>query len=121
MSSRTEEVCRFLEWDSRFFGINIGRVNGSRLARDQSEGLLEWCQAQKIDCLYLLAEAGDPETAQLVAERLSVPGFLSAARYEAVKGGPKHLAYYELEHAAVMQSAAYQYVSAHPTAWTQRC
>ena len=69
MSSRTEEVCRFLEWDSRFFGINIGRVNGSRLARDQSEGLLEWCQAQKIDCLYLLAEAGDPETAQLVAEQ----------------------------------------------------
>ena len=26
-----------------------------------------------------------------LAERLSVPGFLSAARYEAVKGGPKHL------------------------------
>src|SRR5262249_28637582 len=56
-----------------------------------------------------------------LAERLSVPGFLSAARYEAVKGGPKHLAYYELEHAAVMQSEAYKYVSAHPTAWTQRC
>ena len=27
-----------------------------------------------------------------MAERLSVPGFLDAARYEAVKNGPKHLA-----------------------------
>ena len=35
-----------------------------------------------------------------LAERLALPGFLSAARYEAVKGGPKHLACYELESAA---------------------
>ena len=37
-----------------------------------------------------------------LAERLSVPGFLSAARYEAVKGGPKHLAMYELESVDVL-------------------
>jgi hypothetical protein len=56
-----------------------------------------------------------------LAERLAIPGFLSAARYEAVKSGPKHLAYYELESAEVLQSEAYKYCSAHPTAWTQRC
>jgi hypothetical protein len=56
-----------------------------------------------------------------LAERLSIPGFLSAARYEAVKGGPKHLAYYELESVEVLESEAYQYVQAHPTEWTQRC
>ncbi len=55
-----------------------------------------------------------------LAERLAVPGFLSAARYEAVKGGPKHLAVYELESALVMQSPAYKKVSANPTPWTQR-
>ena len=32
-----------------------------------------------------------------IEERLSVPGVLSAARYEAVVSGPKHLAVYELE------------------------
>ena len=53
-------------------------------------------------------------------ERMSVPGFLSAARYEAVKGGPKHLAVYELENAAVMESAAYKKVSENPTPWTKR-
>src|SRR5206468_463103 len=50
-----------------------------------------------------------------LAERLSVPGFLSAARYEAVKGGPKHLACYELESVAVLESDAYRHVQAHPT------
>ncbi len=55
-----------------------------------------------------------------LAERLSVPGFLSAARYEAVKGGPKHLAVYELESPAVMESEAYKKVSNTPTAWTKK-
>ena len=56
-----------------------------------------------------------------VAERLAVPGFLSAARYEAVKGGPKHLACYELETAAVLESPAYKKVQTNPTEWTRRC
>jgi hypothetical protein len=55
-----------------------------------------------------------------LAERLGVPGFLSAARYEAVKGGPKHLAVYELESATVMESEAYKKVSNTPTAWTKK-
>jgi hypothetical protein len=55
-----------------------------------------------------------------LAERLSVPGFLSAARYEAVKGGPKHLACYELESPAVLESAAYERVKARPTERTRR-
>ena len=56
-----------------------------------------------------------------MAERLSVPGFLDAARYEAVKNGPKHLACYELESAAVLESPAYKRVLANPTPWTKRC
>jgi hypothetical protein len=56
-----------------------------------------------------------------LAERLAVPGFLSAARYEAVKGGPKHLACYELESAAVLDSPAYKRVQANPSEWTRRC
>ena len=53
-------------------------------------------------------------------ERMAIPGFLGGARYEAVKGGPKHLAVYELESAAVMESPAYKKVQANPTPWTQR-
>src|SRR4030095_12613415 len=56
-----------------------------------------------------------------LAERMAVPGFLNAARSEAVKGGPKHLAVYELESAAVLDSPAYKKVQANPTPWTKRC
>ena len=38
---------------------------------------------------------------------LQVPGFLSAGRYSAVKGGPKYLALYELEDHYVLRSSAY--------------
>jgi len=56
-----------------------------------------------------------------VPERLAVPGFLDGARYEAVKGGPKHLACYELEDVAVLESPAYKRVQQNPTPWTRRC
>ncbi len=38
---------------------------------------------------------------------LEVPGFLSAGRYRALKGGPKYLAMYELEDHNVLRSAAF--------------
>src|SRR5262249_45474662 len=47
--------------------------------------------------------------------------FLGGARYEAVKSGPKHLACYELESAAVLESDAYRRAQANPTPWTKRC
>ncbi len=53
-------------------------------------------------------------------ERMAIPGFLGGARYEAVKGGPKHLACYELESAAVMESPAYKKVQGNPTPWTKK-
>ena len=56
-----------------------------------------------------------------LAERMRIPGFLSGARYEAVKGGPKHLAVYELENIAVLEYDAYMKVRKNPTEWTKRC
>jgi len=53
-----------------------------------------------------------------LAELLSLPGVLNAARYEAVSSGPKHLACYELENAAVMESE--QFKSLKRTEWGSR-
>ena len=36
-------------------------------------------------------------TREHLPERLSAPGFLDAARYEALRGGPRYLAVYELD------------------------
>jgi hypothetical protein len=38
---------------------------------------------------------------------LQIPGFLSAGRYSALRGGPKYLAIYELEDHNVLRSSAY--------------
>lgn len=52
-------------------------------------------------------------------ERRACPGFLSARRFEAIEGGPKYLAVYDLESPDVLTSAAYRKVLAN-NAWTNR-
>ena len=52
---------------------------------------------------------------------LEVPGFLSACRYVALKGGPKYLAMYELEDPTVLRTAAFlDAVRFKPSPWRQK-
>ena len=53
-----------------------------------------------------------------LAELLSVPGILNAARYEAVSSGPKHLACYEIEGTAVFDTDAFK--NRPVTEWAKR-
>ena len=53
-------------------------------------------------------------------ERLSAPGFLDAARYEALRGGPRYLAVYELESVDALHTEEYMRMSNNPTEWTKR-
>ena len=53
-----------------------------------------------------------------LAELLSVPGVLSAARYEATRSGPKHMAVYELESPDVVKTEAF--TSRPRTEWGSR-
>lgn len=55
-----------------------------------------------------------------IPERLSIPGVLNAARYEAVKGGPKYLACYELSEAQAHYSDVWQGLLKNPTEWSRR-
>ena len=55
-----------------------------------------------------------------IAELLAIPGFLDAARYEAVQGGPRYLAVYELANPEVRDSAAYKEYASRPSEWSQR-
>jgi hypothetical protein len=55
-----------------------------------------------------------------ISERMACPGFLNAARYEVVTTGPKHLAMYELESLAALETPEYQKVRANPSDWTKR-
>jgi len=53
-------------------------------------------------------------------QRLSVPGFYSGRRYEALTPGPKFFTYYEVENPAVLTSQEYLEVLENPTPATRR-
>ncbi|GIS94505.1 MAG: hypothetical protein CM1200mP22_17420 [Dehalococcoidia bacterium] len=55
-----------------------------------------------------------------IPERLSIPGVLNAARYEAVQGGPRYLACYELESSETWYSDAWQKWLKEPTEWSKK-
>jgi hypothetical protein len=55
-----------------------------------------------------------------VGDLLSFPGFLNAARYQALKGGPRYLASYELESVDALKSEEYLNFRKNPSEWTQR-
>jgi hypothetical protein len=54
-----------------------------------------------------------------LAERLQVPGVLSARRWVAVEGAPKYLAMYDLESPEVVQSEFYLEQKRNPTPLTE--
>ena len=58
---------------------------------------------------------------QHILERLGVPGFLTARRYEAVGPGLKYFTYYMTSSVNILKSPAYLVRVNNPTDWTRRC
>lgn len=57
--------CTFLDWDSAFFGMRIARLGSTLLTPAIVADSLGWCAAHRIDCLYFLGVADDPQTQAL--------------------------------------------------------
>lgn len=56
-----------------------------------------------------------------LAERMAIPGFINARRFQTVEGSPKYLALYDLETPDVLQSQAYRhFTGAGKSVWTKR-
>ncbi len=66
------------------------------------------------------ADFNDWYNQEHVPDLLSLPGFLDGARYEAVKGGPRYLACYELETAEALKTPEYQEFRSSPSEWTNK-
>jgi len=56
LDSPSPEPCEFLDWDSQFFGLRIGRVAGHSLCSSGVLPILAWAREQRLDCLYFLAD-----------------------------------------------------------------
>jgi dTDP-4-amino-4,6-dideoxy-D-galactose acyltransferase len=55
----TPAICERLAWDSDFFGLRIARVAGESLPADVVPRVKAYCAAERIDCVYFLADAAD--------------------------------------------------------------
>jgi dTDP-4-amino-4,6-dideoxy-D-galactose acyltransferase len=64
----TDSFCQFLEWDSNFFGVRIGRVIAPTLTESALERIGEWCRQERIDCLYLLVDSNDSGAIRLAED-----------------------------------------------------
>lgn len=51
-----------LPWDSDFFGFPVARLAGSSLHESQLPAIESWCRAQRVRCLYFLADGSSPDT-----------------------------------------------------------
>jgi dTDP-4-amino-4,6-dideoxy-D-galactose acyltransferase len=60
-----EAPCIFLDWDTDFFGLRIGRVIKNNLQPGMIEQINLWAESQRIDCLYFLADIDDLKSIRL--------------------------------------------------------
>jgi dTDP-4-amino-4,6-dideoxy-D-galactose acyltransferase len=58
----TSQPARFLEWDSTFFARRIAAVINAPMNAADVPAMLEWCRADRIECLYVLTDAEDVPT-----------------------------------------------------------
>lgn len=53
------EICRTLDWDSQFFGIDIAEIAEPRLSEGQAKEAMDWCASRGVRCLYWLVDPQD--------------------------------------------------------------
>ena len=63
-----QQTCEYLEWDSNFFGLRIGRINEKRLSDHLVQEIFTWSELHSIDCLYFLADCDHFETHRIASE-----------------------------------------------------
>jgi GNAT superfamily N-acetyltransferase len=58
--STRDGLCERRPWDSKFFGLEIAQVRAEPVTDSALGEAAAWADANRIDCLYLLIDDGDP-------------------------------------------------------------
>jgi len=56
-------VCTLLDWDTEFWGVPIGRVEGETLDAERLRAVDGWADETAVACLYFLADSADAPSA----------------------------------------------------------
>jgi dTDP-4-amino-4,6-dideoxy-D-galactose acyltransferase len=54
-------LCRYLDWDSDFFGYRIARIPSTHLTLEEMALVTAWCTVNAIDCIYWLVDANNTD------------------------------------------------------------
>lgn len=65
MTNQSLEPVQFLEWDSKFFGVRIGRVLSRNLTDQEMARVETWASDHDVDCLYYLADGSRSESSRV--------------------------------------------------------
>jgi len=57
--------CQILDWDTSFFGFRIARIGANHLRPSDMAAIDDWCEREKVRCLYLLAASNNIQTTML--------------------------------------------------------
>jgi dTDP-4-amino-4,6-dideoxy-D-galactose acyltransferase len=68
MSADAASFCRFLEWDSAFFGKRVASIMQTRLDETLTRKAVEWAREHAIDCLYVLTDSDDVDTVRRIED-----------------------------------------------------
>lgn len=67
-----------------------------------------------------ISEHDDWHTHEHLPERLSIPGFIRGTRWVALRGEPRYLVIYEVQHLAILTSKTYLERLNNPSQWTSK-
>jgi dTDP-4-amino-4,6-dideoxy-D-galactose acyltransferase len=62
------EFCKYLQWDSDFFGKRIAKINVERITPEIYSSIKVWCLENQIDCLFFLADTSDSESIRVAED-----------------------------------------------------
>ena len=62
------ELCKYLNWDSDFFGKRIAKVNAARITPEIYSSINQWCLENQIDCLFFLADTSDSQSIRVAED-----------------------------------------------------
>jgi len=55
-------LCDFLQWDSDFFGMRIGRISTTRINESVFPDIDRWVHEHSVDCLYFQADSSNDDS-----------------------------------------------------------
>ncbi|MFN2158658.1 MAG: GNAT family N-acetyltransferase [Anaerolineales bacterium] len=63
-----KDFCRYLKWDSDFFGKRIAKITANQLTPEKYCSIKDWCQDNQIDCLFFLVDTSDSQSIRLAED-----------------------------------------------------